>query len=64
MQQGRKVAQAAGRAYRIVLQRSRRAGHDEGETEGSKGLTYQGRIFLSACCRFCPGTAYIVTVHQ
>ena len=21
---------------------------------------FQGIIFLSACCRFCPGTAYIV----
>ena len=36
----------------------RGAGHDEGRKRVRKG--FQGRIFLSACCRFCPGTAYIV----
>jgi hypothetical protein len=39
----------------------RGAGHKEGEKEGSKRLPAQGRNSLSACCRFCPGTAYIVS---
>ena len=39
----------------------RGAGHDEGEKDGSKGhKAFQGRIFLRDCCRFSPGTAYIV----
>jgi hypothetical protein len=38
----RAASQAAGRAYRIVLQRSRLgAGHEEGEKEGSKDLPKQ-----------------------
>ena len=52
----RAASQAAGRAYRIVLQRSRPR---RGEKEGSKGLPGQnfskGLVFA-----FAPGTAYIV----
>ena len=40
----------------------RGAGHDEGRKRVRKG--FQGRIFLSACCRFCPGTAYIVCLGK
>ena len=51
----RVATQAAGRAYRIVLQRSRPR---RGEKEGSKGLP--GQNFPRDCFRFSPGTAYIV----
>ena len=39
-----------------------RAAEEQATTRGRKRVrkAFQGRIFLRACFRFCPGTAYIV----
>ena len=39
-----------------------RAAEEQATTRGRKRVrkAFQGIIFLSACCRFCSGTAYIV----
>ena len=57
MQQGRKSSGGQGLPDR--------AAEEQATTRGRKRVrkAFQCRIFLSACCRFCPGTAYIV-VHR
>jgi hypothetical protein len=40
-----------------------RAAEEQATTRGRKMVrkAFQGRIFLRDCCRFSPGTAYIVS---
>jgi hypothetical protein len=54
MQQGRKSSGGQGLPDR--------AAEEQARTRGRKRVrkAFQGIIFLSVCCRFCPGTAYIV----
>ena len=54
MQQGRKSSGGQGLPDR--------AAEEQATTRGRKRVrkAFQGRIFLRACIRFCPGTAYIV----
>jgi hypothetical protein len=54
MQQGRKSSGGQGLPDR--------AAEEQATTRGRKRVRkgFQGRIFLRACFRFCPGTAYIV----
>ena len=55
----RAASQAAGRAYRIVLAEEQAT--KRGRKRAQKAS--HGRSVLSACFRFCPGTAYIVITH-